>query len=859
MQFLLRFFLYLSLISYLNCKEIKHNSHLDKVTIDEEATKLINPIEKSIQHHSDLKLNDNQMNVGLHNEEPKSTLFDTLKLQTGIMSSFRHSPLCKNYHGAVENNQEANSQDGFITSLDFSTEPIQESNLARNAEADPHFHKKIIHHNNFGQHVYHKTIEYNDHQLHNSHAFHDTNPHSVHDFSHNPPHSITPHNHHSSHILHIPPKSHSLIINKEINHHFDRGQPFHQSHFRMNQEIVNRPYLIQAPYYYHKPYYYRFNKRSADQRANDETYRAIEMMLNKESEIMKEVQRKKRALSLTQLIADPNKKLDVPKTLENIGSITKQSFENPKAPMYHIRNMIGSAKDVMLSALKVPPQDLIVPSQYKIINKSVPMYEVILKAEQVQNNTTNSTADDNQQPPVKKLRLMEKLRRRFNLKPRFSPDDAIRNRNDITDFMGTFQKVGTVLRDSIQSSQDTLKHLGDVAHSARKAFTTAKFSAPTILLPYAKAPALLTRSQFGDDEPDKVVVVAPRILQIEEDNNERNSADDDEDFVHLGDLTDALGFSPREDRKINITKLVLQHKMTPAPEVESRFKSRSNLDSSVVNNTRPHLIFTDYHRGDADEEYAIDTLTRTQEIVGSPSLKEFLLQMKEEFDLIRNDVTELKNQVNQTTPQAKEKLTLKNILLKKKEKAQDSLIPAIQSKRDTKIETFLDKLRKLKKDNTKKRGDPVSNLTDEQIQSNIRENIKEIFGEPPKTEEIVNAGLPLGPELFKPFMGQPSEEALKQFLEENHDDLELLKQIDGDETVGAINPVMFKKYFNTPLVLKNETQDGVAIINAKNATESNDKTLKMGMDEKLYKPFMGKVDYEVVYDYSDVADEDYYN
>lgn len=50
------------------------------------------------------------------------------------------------------------------------------------------------------------------------------------------------------------------------------------------------------------------------------------------------------------------------------GAVAKKSLEDKRAPMYHVRNMIGSAKNAMYSAMKIAPQDILIPSQYKVVD-----------------------------------------------------------------------------------------------------------------------------------------------------------------------------------------------------------------------------------------------------------------------------------------------------------------------------------------------------------------------------------------------------------------------------------------------------------------------------------------------------------
>lgn len=665
---------------------------------------------------------------------------------------------------------------------------------------------------------------------------------------------------------------------KQVNSAIHQNIPFSQQHpihgidhhFGRESETVGLPYLINAPRYREA---FPRNRRSN----KDNTYKVIDMILEKESEMMeqmkKESNREKRSVPLVKLIADPNVKLDMPKTLENLGTITKQSFENKRAPMYHVRNMLGSAKDVVLSALKVAPQDLIIPSQYKIVDKNV-----FLESPAPTSNKEEGTGggESDTVGAVKKLSLLDKLKlRRVSLTERMSPEASLKgsrlqsdpivgDSGDFIDFVGTFQRVGSVIRDSIRSGQDTLKHLGDVAHSARKAFTTARFSAPRVLLPYAKAPAILSRSQFEEDPPDKVMLIAPRILDIKIEDDPSHPADDEEEFVRAGDIMDALGLSNPNEHKVNLTKLVFHHKMPPgSPPVEPRLQLRSNFDSNP-NTSRKYFVLADYHSPEenlSQLKETIETLRDAKEVFGTPTIKDFLEKLREDFEAIKSEIKTLKARINSNEPVTiiHPPNTLNNLLnISTKQKKIDIVGKTNEinpEKADHDVEIFLKNLFRNNESLKIKREQSNKTTTEEEIQNNIQENIKDVFG---SNNETVGVGLVLPPELFKPFMGRPSKEELNSFLEENGDSIELndknKNKTDSSEIVGAINPRMYKKYFNETLRIKNKsiTDSTTQLDPVVGATKPEEEVgTSMDIDHKLLKPFLGKLKYGIFYDYED--------
>lgn len=53
-----------------------------------------------------------------------------------------------------------------------------------------------------------------------------------------------------------------------------------------------------------------------------------------------------------------------------MGTATRETFEHEQAPLYHVRNMAGSAKNAVMAAMKIPNQPFMIPSKYDVIQRS---------------------------------------------------------------------------------------------------------------------------------------------------------------------------------------------------------------------------------------------------------------------------------------------------------------------------------------------------------------------------------------------------------------------------------------------------------------------------------------------------------
>nr|CAI5839942.1 unnamed protein product [Callosobruchus analis] len=180
------------------------------------------------------------------------------------------------------------------------------------------------------------------------------------------------------------------------------------------------------------------------------------------------------------ILTDPNTKLDMTKTLENVGTVAREAIEHQRAPLYHFRNAVGSVRDAVVATMKIPNQNFIIPAQYEIVNQQdIPQ-----------------------------------------LASRFGGENDKCSDDPVTD---TFQKVGSVVRSTIKSGQEAIGHIGQAANHARTAIHTTHRTTPVLRL--AKIPARVQTpklsSRMGGDE----TVGEPK------------------NFVNLGRIMDAVGIS----------------------------------------------------------------------------------------------------------------------------------------------------------------------------------------------------------------------------------------------------------------------------------------------------------------------------
>ena len=265
---------------------------------------------------------------------------------------------------------------------------------------------------------------------------------------------------------------------------------------------------------------------------------------------------------MLKLLVDPNAKLDMSKTLENIGTITKHTFEDERAPMYHVRDVIGSTKNSILSFLRILPQEAVIPSRYKIVDRK---------------RERDDVAKSARSPSEKGL------------------DDQ---------FFDVVQRLGAMVRESVRAGQETFQHVNDVAHSARKVVATARHSLPAILVPYAKAPVLQKKA------PGKLTLVAPRFADIADNRQDRAGLE----YVSVGDMMDVFGLSDPNSKGVGLTKITIHPKLRERPFLRSRFGEHSREEIAELSPnyfvTSEHLVGDDLvgadERGEVDNENVVE-------------------------------------------------------------------------------------------------------------------------------------------------------------------------------------------------------------------------------------------------------------
>jgi hypothetical protein len=323
-----------------------------------------------------------------------------------------------------------------------------------------------------------------------------------------------------------------------------------------------------------------------DKSKNDEDLKLVADISNR-TLIDLEDQRKKitkRSIPLTRLISDPTVKLDVPKTIENFGTATKHAFEDERAPLYHLKHLMGSSRNALLSAMKIPPQNMIIPTDYEIVKSSDRV------------GAANPS-----------------------LRTRSGQDE------DDARFSRTFKRVGEMVRESIKSGQETASHIGEIAHDARNILNSARHSAPRLIIPYSQIPAVQRRP------PSKAILITPRIVDLVNERTAKKPADTGSNFVRMGHIMDAIGFSKPNSKSLDLQKIIFEPRRVSQARVDerlaelySRFRDTDNDDVDTVGE-------------------ALSTLEDAKISVGAKNLRDFLVKMKNELtSMVRSSPDEHK-------------------------------------------------------------------------------------------------------------------------------------------------------------------------------------------------------------------------
>ncbi|GJQ72020.1 hypothetical protein Trydic_g3122 [Trypoxylus dichotomus] len=305
-----------------------------------------------------------------------------------------------------------------------------------------------------------------------------------------------------------------------------------------------------------------------------ERYRREIRNLNEKKSVGKE---KRKQLPLISLIIDPYAKLDVPKTIKNFGTVTKNSLEDKKGPIYHFSNMLASMRNAALATLMIPPQDMLIPSDYKIINKKTFNNEIVSSPKSARNN---DILGDNS---------LEKG--------------------------GVFHKVGSIMRQSIESGQEALQHVNDVAQNARRIVSSTRQSLPRLLLPYAKVPEV-TKARTNN----KLTLITPRFADVSED-----STNHEDDYVKVGHVLDALSLSHPQRKEVGTMRITIQPK-SKEPRLQSRFGETNESENPGYYVVKNHLEKNALNHEEVNE--IIEIFHTIKEVAGAKSLKDFLNNVK---------------------------------------------------------------------------------------------------------------------------------------------------------------------------------------------------------------------------------------
>lgn len=280
------------------------------------------------------------------------------------------------------------------------------------------------------------------------------------------------HIHHGGELLHHSDLSHGGLHTHH--HHLPAAPPVHHHHFHAEPHgVVIKKTLI---------------KKFRDGEAQPHPLRRFRRTLP--------------AVLAAKLATDPRSKVDLMGTLDNVKDATKAVCESIQSPVYHVRDAIGSARDVLFSVLKMSPTGLLVPSTYGImelkpgdeaettgainpeIAKYVPNFDGKAIATEL---TTNEISDAN-------------------------PDE-------------TLTAVQFMLRNGFRKARDSVQHAGDAVHSMRRAVLTAPRSAVKLLYPFYKSielgqdgdglrPAGFLGAKPVEPDPTPRLVGAGRLLEL---------------------------------------------------------------------------------------------------------------------------------------------------------------------------------------------------------------------------------------------------------------------------------------------------------------------------------------------------------
>ncbi|XP_066259745.1 uncharacterized protein [Euwallacea similis] len=407
-------------------------------------------------------------------------------------------------------------------------------------------------------------------------------------------------------------------------------------------------------------------------------------------------------IPITQLLVDPNARIDVPKTFDNMGAVLRHTFESPKAPLYHVRNMLGNTKNTVMSAVKIPPSNVIIPSLYEITQ--VPDQSPQLGA-------------------INEEMLRTRGEEAFPIK---SPNEGSLG------IIDTFQKLGGMVKESVNNGKNVVLHATDIVNDARQALYTKPsrlFEQKQILATETSYPALPLEN--------KSVILAPKLLNFQK---------------------DAIGVSKPELSDRRLHKIVLE----PTPSGLFRVMAVNPNQETEIDEVKETL----------------ESLNEAEQSVGAKNLKDFFSKMHQEMkEILTSQQEERKRKRDEKLRSSKAKLmaSSKDYLLGKKKISAKSAKPSPSKSTIQKMFEENEKI-KLPLEVLKTFTDDIPKGVDD---INFEQNsVPQLSSRINSENETV--GLYLVPALMTPFMGEPTQEVLNDFLRENGDN-ELLQRNSIDE------------------------------------------------------------------------------
>ncbi|CAH0563668.1 unnamed protein product [Brassicogethes aeneus] len=430
------------------------------------------------------------------------------------------------------------------------------------------------------------------------------------------------------------------------------------------------------------------------------------------------------------LITDPKTKIDMPKTLDHIGSVARHLFEDETAPIFHFRNLVGSAQNSAMSAMKIPPKQLFIPTTYSIVQ--------------------DKDLEGKNQPVVGAVNpQMFSRMGGVESEPLAQQTDSKDFGKMFSGFTSTFDRVGSAIKQSIANGRQTLIHVNEAANNAKSAIQTMHNLKPK-----------LVKTEHVDNK-SKSTMISPRILDINIDDEQVGASQpstdpQSTDLLKFGDVFDAVGFS-KPDEKLEMERIVFT---SNEPPVVYRNKSKVKASPTALRS-----ILKMQHKDLNKMEKTVSNLDQAERTVGATNLEDFMGQMKEHMD----DMHEIADKHEQ------------DLLQKKQERIKGTKSRASFEEHQKRLRMGKGKKydHLLQKKHQKSKNKPMN--------TNYYRSSEDVAATLPKKNdnkeipsEDLRVGLELPPELLHPYMGLPeltqyvnqAEQTKLKFNEDQGDNLQ---------------------------------------------------------------------------------------